>query len=311
MLSVVGLGEALFDRFSPERIVLGGAPINLATHAHQLLGSRGRGIPASCVGDDDLGKRLLGELSQRGMSTDYVILSEDYPTGTVEVSINSDGSPSYEIRENVAWDHLDFAEPWQALASQCSAVCFGTLAQRSPASRAAIHRFLATADQALKVLDLNLRQFYYTTEILEDSLQGADGLKLNEEELAIVSKALEIGDPVIEFQSSGANDPRPFTMDALIKRFNLQLVALTRGERGTVLFTPDRNRYEGAAPRFTRQPNADSVGAGDACCAAITVGLLSGDDYRKIADSANLIGAYVASQQGATPLLPDDLLERV
>jgi fructokinase len=310
VLTVVGLGEALFDRFSPERVVLGGAPVNLAVHAHQLLQARGQGIVASNVGDDDLGNCLQAELTKRGMTTECVTVSEDFPTGTVEVSVDEDGSPSYEIRENVAWDHLQFAESWQRLAPTCSAVCFGTLAQRSSESRSAIQQFLVNSTQALHVLDLNLRQFYYTADIIHESLQAVEVLKLNNEELAVVSKALEIGDPVVEIESQTAGAERPITVDTLIKRYDLKLVALTRGELGTVLYAPGE-QFEADVPRFPREPNADSVGAGDACCAAIIVGLLLGKPLAEVVDLANRAGAFVASQAGATPVLPAEILELV
>jgi fructokinase len=306
-LTIVGLGEALFDRFSPERVVLGGAPVNLAVHAHQLLRTRGQGVVASTVGNDELGDRLVSELAKRGMGIECVTVSESFPTGTVEVTVDERGAPTYEIRENVAWDHLAFTESWQRLAPECWAVCFGTLAQRSPESRDAIRQFLTNAPQALHVLDLNLRLFYYTAEIIHESLLTADVLKLNEEELAVVSKALEIGDPIIEFEK-GAN--RPLTVDILIKRYELEAVAVTRGESGTVLFTRD-GRFEAEVPRFPRDANADSVGAGDACCAAIIVGLLSQKPPAEIVDLANRVGAFVASQAGATPALPGEILERV
>ena len=191
------------------------------------------------MGDDELGKRLQVELAQRGMNTAYVTRSDDFPTGTVEVSVDKDGGPTYEIRENVAWDHLQYAEPWQRLAPECWAVCFGTLAQRSPESRDAIRQFLTNSPQALHVLDLNLRQSYYTADIIHESLLAADVLKLNEDELAKVSKTLEIGDPVSEFEKHTPGMKRPLTVDVLFKRYELEAVAVTRGELGTILFTRD------------------------------------------------------------------------
>jgi fructokinase len=244
---------------------------------------------------------------QRGMVTDYVTVTEKFPTGTVEVEVDEHGSPTYDIREHVAWDHLAFTTSWEQLAAECWAVCFGTLAQRSPESRKAIHEFLRNAPQALHVLDLNLRQTYYTAEILHESLNAADVLKLNEEELQVVSKALEIGDPVIEFD---AGNKRPLTVDVLIKRYDLEALAVTRGKAGTMLFTRD-GQYEADVPQFPRHANADSVGAGDACCAAIIVGLLLQKPPEEIVDLANHTGAFVASQAGATPRLPADILERV
>jgi fructokinase len=303
----VGLGEALFDCFSQDRVVLGGAPVNLAVHAHQLLQRQGEGIVASSVGDDELGHRLLAELTQRGMCTKCVGMTANFPTGTVEVGVDGKGIPTYEIRENVAWDHLTFVESWQQLAPNCWAVCFGTLAQRSVESRQAIRQFIASSPQALHVLDLNLRQHFFTVDVIHESLQVADVLKLNEEELSTLSKLLEIGDPVSEFEKGTR---RPLTVDMLFKRYELETIAVTRGEAGTVLFTPD-GRFEAEVPRFPRQAHADSVGAGDACCAAIIVGSLLQKPPQEIVDLANRAGAFVASQAGATPRLPQEILDRV
>lgn len=299
-ISVVGLGEVLFDRFANGRIVLGGAPLNLAVHAHQLLQSRGSGVPVSSVGDDDLGKKILAEISERGMTTQYISASS-YPTGMVQVEVDDQGRPSYEITENVAWDHLEFSEAWGELAPRCSAVCFGTLAQRSPESREAIQKFLTNAPQALKVCDLNLRQHFYSADLIRDCLQLADVLKLNEEELTTVSKALDM--ETIERSSQDR-------VDQLIELFNLKLVVLTRGKLGTTLTTA-KEFVEGEIPTYHRHPNADDVGAGDACCAAIIVGLLLKKPLDEIVNLANQAGAYVASQPGATPRLSTEILQYI
>jgi fructokinase len=297
---VVGLGEALFDRFSEDRFILGGAPANFAIHAHQLLAGRGEGIVASRVGDDELGERFVRELSQRGMRTDCVSDTGDFPTGTVEVELDQ-GSPTYQINENVAWDHLESSDAWGELASQASAVCFGTLAQRSPESREAIQQFVLNATNALKVCDLNLRQHYYSADIIWSSLTMADAVKLNEEELITVGKALD------EEVLDASTDERAAR---LIHEFNLKLLALTRGKAGTVLYTANE-KVTGAPIAYPKQPDADDVGAGDACCAAIVVGLLLGKSLPEIADLANRVGAYVASQSGATPVLPGAILKSV
>jgi fructokinase len=299
-LTVVGLGEALFDCFSPQRIVLGGAPVNLAVHAHQLLQSRGQGVVASSVGKDQLGSQLLAELSQRRMITDYITISSKYPTSTVEVAVNPGGETQYEITQGVAWDHLEFSEPLAKLAETCSAVCFGTLAQRSEQSRETIRRYLDIAKSALKVCDINLRQRFYSAEIIRESLAAADVLKLNDIELPTVRELLgRQTDTSIDEQASD-----------LLQQFELRLLALTRGESGTVLFTADE-RVEGSVPTYPPQENADAVGAGDSCCAAIIVGLLLGKSLPEIVILANRVGAFVASQAGATPVLPKEILERV
>jgi len=300
-LTVVGLGEALFDCFAPERIVLGGAPVNLAVHANQLLGARGRGVVASCVGRDKLGGQLLAELSAHGMSTDYVTLTSKYPTSTVEVEIDPAGETRYEIKSGVAWDHLEWTDKLAELAASCSAVCFGTLAQRSEQSRDTIRQFLTTAPRALRVCDVNLRQNYFSSEVLRTSLQLANMAKFNEHELPKVRELLGMKSSAKTIGEQAAE---------LLREFELKLVALTRGELGTVLFTADE-RVEGHVPRYPHQPQADAVGAGDSCCAALIVGLLLEKPLPEIVNLANSVGAYVASQPGATPVLPKDILEQV
>jgi fructokinase len=296
-LTVVGIGEALFDRFSEDRFVLGGAPANFAVHAHQLLVGRGEGVITSRVGEDDLGKRFINEIAKRGMRTDCVEVTSDFPTGTVDVELDS-GSPTYQINENVAWDHLEFSDAWGELAPQASAVCFGTLAQRSPESREAILQFLTNAPNSLKICDINLRQHYYTADIIRSSLVAADVVKLNEEELITVGKALD--EEVLE----ASIDER---IARLIREFNLRLLALTRGKDGTVLYT-DREKVTGEPTECPKVAHADDVGAGDACCAAIAVSMLLGKPLQEIANLANRVGAYVASQPGATPVLPTGIL---
>jgi fructokinase len=299
-LTIVGVGEALFDRFSEDRFVLGGAPANFAIHAHQLLAGRGEGIVASRVGDDVLGKRFIRELSQRGMRTDCVSVTGDFPTGTVEVELDA-GKPTYQINENVAWDHLEYSDAWGELAPRASAVCFGTLAQRSPENREVIRQFVANAPHALKVCDLNLRQFFYTADVIQSSLELADVVKLNEEELITVGKALD---------EEVLNRDTDEQVTRLIRDFNLRLLALTRGKAGTVLYGASE-KVTGEKVEYPRQPDADDVGAGDACCAAIVVGVLLGKPLTEIANLANRVGAYVASQSGATPVLHKEILRHV
>jgi fructokinase len=299
-LGIVGVGEALFDRFTEDRFVLGGAPANFAIHAHQLLAERGEGVVASRVGDDELGRRFITEIAKRGMRTDCVGVTGDFPTGTVDVELDA-GRPTYQINENVAWDHLEFSDAWSEMAPHASVICFGTLAQRSPDNREVIRHFVANGPQALKVCDLNLRQFFYTADVIQSCLKMADVVKLNEEELITVGKALD------EEVLNRDTDER---VARLIRDFDLRLLALTRGKAGTVLYTASE-KVTGEKAEYPRQPDADDVGAGDACCAAIVVGVLLGKPLLEIANFANRVGAYVASQSGATPVLPEEILSSV
>ncbi len=297
--TVVGIGEALFDCF-PEGALLGGAPVNLAVHAHQLLRQAGgRGAVVSAVGRDELGSQIRQELSARQMTVDFLQELPDYATGTVQVTVDDAGHPEYEITENVAWDHIERTESTDRLAVSCSAVCFGTLAQRSPESRAAIQQFLAAAPQAWRVCDLNLRQQFFSVEVVQNSFAAANVVKLSEEELGVASRLLKIERADVDAQAL-----------QLCERFELELLALTRGARGTVLFRRGE-RIEGEVPTFAPVAQADSVGAGDSCCAAIVMGLLLKWPTQRIVDLANRVGAYVASQRGATPQLPPEILEEL
>ena len=267
--TIVGLGEAVFDIFD-DRSVLGGAPLNMAVCAHQLLAPvDGDGIVASRVGADDLGRQLYRSLKKRQMETDFVQLDPDRPTGRVLVTLTDD-EPSYDICSPAAWDALQFDRRFVALASKCNAVCFGSLAQRSIMAREAVERFLRNASQALKLFDVNLRQEYFSAMTIQQSLRLADALKLNEHELVQISQLLEMSSGCIE-DSSWCDGQ----CNELRETYSLEYVALTRGERGTVLYT-DNARHEMEQVSYPQQPEADSVGAGDAASAGLLVGHVLG-----------------------------------
>ncbi len=300
-MTLVGIGEALFDCF-PERRVLGGAPLNLAFHAHQLLSRLGSvGTVVSRIGEDQLGDELLAELRGRNILTRHIQRDRERPTGRVQVTLCSEQQATYEILEDAAWDYLEFSDELRQLAASCQAVCFGTLAQRHPKSRATIAGFLAAAPQALRVYDVNLRQAFYSAEIVEQSCRSASLVKLNEHELPEVHRLLKLSD------DDGDADQQARTM---IKVFRLEGLALTRGALGTVLYTSGE-RIEGQPISYPPQINADSVGAGDACCAGLVVGLLLGWDHRRCVQFANAMGAFVASRPGATPVLPEELIGQI
>jgi fructokinase len=297
---VVGIGEALFDCFE-DRSQLGGAPVNFTVHIHNLLGPiAGRGTLVSRVGDDRLGRELIADLESRGLPTSFLQIDRQHPTGQVLVELTEHGQPSYTIAENAAWDFLAFEESLQSLAASCDAICFGTLAQRSMTSRATIDRFLNAATGAIRLCDVNLRQRFFTDEVLRTSFEVATIAKVNEEELTVVSERL--GGP----RRAPANtDERA---RRLLEQFGWELLVLTRGSEGTVLYTP-QEKLVGDPVRVRQAPHADSVGAGDACCAGILFGLLRQWPLHRLLALANQLGAFVASQPGATPRLPDELLE--
>lgn len=297
---IVGLGEALFDCFD-ERVVLGGAPVNFACQMHQLLAALdGASAVASRIGDDDLGRRLREELRQRGLLLDALQTDSSHPTGTVQVTVDSAGHPQYEIKRGAAWDFMTSDECWEALAKRCNAVCFGSLAQRSPESRDAIVRFLGAAKQALRLFDVNLRQDYWNESVVRGGFEFATAVKLNDEELGKVCDLLGIA------PTNHSDDDR---INALCDTFKLSALALTRGERGTVLYQNSK-RVEGSPISYPHQANADAVGAGDACSAGLVVGLLLGWPAEMTVELANDLGAFVASRPGATPLLDEAILKR-
>ena len=297
-LQVIGLGESLFDVFD-DQTVLGGAPLNVALCAHQCLAEAGgSGIVASRVGRDSLGRRLIRELAERGLDTDYVQIDSDRPTGKVLVAL-VDGQPQYEILKPAAWDAMQFDRRWGALAANCNAVCFGTLAQRSAVSREAIDRFLLNTTSALKLFDVNLRQNFYSSSLIENGLERATALKLNADEIIRVGSLLGM--------ESGDADT---ACSLLLKKYNLRFVALTLGAEGLRLYTP--GAVNAAEPvHYPTARDADAVGAGDAASAGLMIGFLLGWNVSQTLTVANHLGAYVASVPGATPQLPNPILKMI
>ena len=307
---IVGLGEALYDCLA-NREVLGGAPVNLAVHAGALARRlQGQGFPATRVGNDERGKRLLAELKSRGISTDYVQIDPQLPTGTVDVQIGNTGDASYHFADKAAWHAFEFTPPWRQLAESCHAVCFGTLAQHPKtggqetsghvASRQAIHQFLETASNATRLFDVNFRQDFFSALVVENSLALATAVKLNEEELPAVTAMLGL-------DATASPDDQA---QRLIEQYELDWLAQTCGSKGTTLYTRGE-KHRGEPVQVERQPDADSVGAGDACCAGLLLGALLGWAPDRTLNLANTLGAYVASHAGATPALPDSILAMV
>jgi fructokinase len=294
-LAIVGLGEALWDLL-PTGKKLGGATLNVAFHVQQLLSSRGgTGIVASRVGQDSLGNEIVARLADGGMTSEFVQRDAARPTGTVQVELR-DGQPHYKFAAGVAWDHLEFTPEWADLARRATGVCFGTLAQRSARSRETIWQFVDAAGSAIRLFDVNLRPPHYDGHVVVESCRRATHVKLNEEELPVVAHFLSLtaGAPV-------------FQLAQLRARYELDAVVYTRGKRGTMLVLAD-NVISPAAVNYPEAADADPVGAGDACSAAILVGFALGMSPSRIGELANHLGAFVASQPGATPQLPDNIL---
>jgi len=288
---VLAVGEVLWDLLPGGRR-LGGAPANFAYHAH-ALGAEARLV--TCVGDDALGREILERLGALGVSTGLVAVDSAAPTGTVSVELLEGGQPRFTIHEDVAWDRLSATPAALDMAEQADAVCFGTLAQRSEASRQAIRSLVsATPPTALRVFDVNLRQAFYSRDVIEASLDLANALKVNDEELPVLASLLGL--------NGGADEQ----VDAVARRFDLRLVALTRGAHGSRLCADGRWSDHGGLPAEV----ADTVGAGDAFTAALALGFLSGWGLDTINQAANELAAFVCSQAGATPPLLERLRRR-
>jgi fructokinase len=281
--TIVGLGELLWDVF-PNRKELGGAPANFA-YMISLLGDEG--VVASRVGRDRLGNAAARRLAKLGLSQEWLQLDRNSPTGTVKVEVFEDGQPKFQIAENVAWDNFEWTSQWQALAGRASAVCFGSLAQRSERSRKTIRLFLQNLPpNAVKVFDVNLRQSFFSAEILRESAKSADIMKVNEDELSQVSQLLG-------YKSDAKEAAGPW----LLRTCGLKLVCVTEGPSGSSLVAADGVHRHPGFPTAV----ADTVGAGDAFTAALIHHYLRGANLDEMNEAANRMGSWVASQVGATP----------
>ena len=286
---VIGLGELLWDML-PSGRQLGGAPANFAYHT-QALGAEGRVI--SRVGRDEAGREILARLSQLGVPTDCIQTDPSAPTSTVSVEVSANGQPTYVIHEQVAWDYLAVDDSATRAVQQCDAICFGTLAQRSEISRSAIRDLLQLVPtSSLRVLDINLRQHYFSRELIEQSLSLSNVLKVNHHELSLLTEMF------------GLFGDQPAVLEQFANLFDLRLVACTRGETGSLLFSQGRWSDHPGIPASV----VDTVGAGDSFTAALVLGLLAQWELDKINDQANRLAAYVASRPGATPSFPSNLI---
>jgi fructokinase len=246
----------------------------------------------SRVGNDQLGTEAIAQLRKHGVDTENVTVSSSHPTGTVSVELDAAGKPSFSIGENVAWDHFQWSELLERLAPEADAVCFGTLGQRSHASRAVIRQFVSKVPRsALRVLDVNLRPPFDSDPIIAESLPLANVLKLSDEELERVAGA------------GGLSGSEETLLRDLSDRFDLQLIALTRGPKGATLYRAgQRSDVDGVSVDVK-----DTVGAGDSYTARMIVGLLADEPLDVVNRQACQVAAYVCSQSGATPALPDEL----
>lgn len=288
----VGLGELLWDML-PEGRQIGGAPFNFARHCNQL---GLEGFPVSQIGIDELGNETVSLLKDWGITPDFVSRDPQHETGTVNIRLDNQGKPNYEIRDDAAWDFIQHNLLLEQLAPKVDIVCFGTLAQRSDASRSTIYSFLdRMSSDAIKLFDVNLRQHFYSIGSIEASLERASILKLSDEELPVLKNA---------FSLSGSVEVQ---LSELKNRFELKLIAYTRGAEGSLLIDGSgTDDHPG-----TTITTIDTIGAGDSFSATLCAGLLQGLTLAPLNENANQVAAYVCSQRGATPALPESIVKNV
>jgi len=288
---IVGLGEALWDCL-PDGSKLGGAPANFAYHASQF-GNDAYAI--SAIGNDALGDQTLKEFDEKHLK--YVMPRVDYPTGTVQVELDEEGVPTYDIKQNVAWDNIPFTPEIENVAKHCGCVCFGSLAQRNKISRDTIHRFLDTTPMScLKIFDINLRQNFYTKEIIQESLKACDILKINDEELVTIGRLF--GYPGLDIENK---------CYLILGKYNLKMLVLTCGTNGSYVFAPGVKSYQ-PTPKVEVD---DTVGAGDSFTGSFASAILAGMPIKDAHKLAVEVSAFVCTQPGAMPKLPESLLNRV
>ena len=285
---VVGLGEVLWDVL-PDGKKLGGAPANFAYHAGQFGLDT---LAVSALGKDALADETIAALDERGLK--YLLPRVDYPTGTVQVTLTVDGIPTYEIKENVAWDNIPYTPELAEIASNCRAVCFGSLAQRNVTSWATIRQFLDnTPADCLKVFDINLRQQFYTKDVIEESLKRCNILKINDEELVVIKRMYGYDDL----------DMRGIC-EKILADYQLKMLVLTCGTNGSYVFAPGLTSFQ----ETPKVKVADTVGAGDSFTGSFCAAILNGKSLEEAHRKAVTVSAFVCTQNGAMPKYPEDLL---
>ncbi|MBR1410171.1 MAG: carbohydrate kinase [Prevotella sp.] len=284
---IVGLGEALWDVL-PEGKKLGGAPANFAYHAGQFGLDT---IAISALGEDKLAEETIEALKEHNLN--YLMPRVPYPTGTVQVTLTGDGIPTYDIKENVAWDNIPFTEEMEEIAKNARAVCFGSLAQRNIVSRNNIHKFLdATPKDCVKIFDINLRQQFYTKEVIKESLQRCNILKINDEELVLIGRMF--GYPGLDIENK---------CWLILGKYNLDMLVLTCGTNGSYVFTPGQMSFQ----ETPKVEVADTVGAGDSFTGSFCASILNGKPVPEAHKTAVQVSAFVCTQNGAMPVVPDRL----
>ncbi len=287
---IIGVGEALWDVL-PEGKKPGGAPANFAYHIGQF---GERSIAISALGEDKLAKETIKQLDAKELR--YIMPRVPYPTGTVQVTLDNEGVPTYDIRENVAWDNIPLTDEMLAVARNARAICWGSLAQRNVVSRNTIYQLIkATPSDCLRIFDINLRQTFYTKEIIQESLKLCNILKINDEELVAIGRMY--GYPGLDIQDK---------CWLILGKYDLDMLVLTCGINGSYVFTPGTMSFR----ETPKVDVADTVGAGDSFTAAFCTAVLKGEPVAEAHRLAVEVSAFVCTQNGAMPPLPAHLCTR-
>ena len=288
---VVGLGEVLWDVL-PEGKKLGGAPANFAYHAGQFGLDT---MAVSALGEDKLADETIQQIEDKHLP--YALPRVPYPTGTGQVELDNEGIPTYNIKENVAWDNIPFTEDIRSIAENCRAVCWGSLAQRNIVSRTSIYKFLeATPDDCLKIFDINLRQNFYTKEVIQESVKRCNILKINDEELVLIGRLF--GYPGLDIENK---------CWLILGKYDLDMLVLTCGVNGSYVFSAGNMSYQ-ETPKVTV---ADTVGAGDSFTGTFCAAILKGKSVEEAHKLAVEVSAYVCTQNGAMPQVPSEFTEKL
>lgn len=289
--TVVGIGEVLWDIYRDRRH-LGGAPANFAIHVTQ---AGDHGVLVSRIGNDGMGREMLAALRQRQLPLEFLQNDEKKGTGTVMVTLDVRGVPSFRCSRDVAFDYLQNVPELESLAQRTDAVLFGTLAQRSPMTRKTILAFLHAAKNAVRLFDVNSRASVAELQtIVPESLALANAVKMNQDEMKLLQMLLH----------REHDSPRKF-IDYLMKKFSLKIVAVTCGENGCEVFDGANTvKIAGLPVRAV-----DTTGAGDAFAAGLLHQFLRGAPLRECAEYANLLGAFLCTQSGATPIFNQPTIE--
>ena len=284
--TIISLGEIVWDVFPTEK-KLGGAPLNFAYYAQQ---NGAHSYIVSALGNDMLGDDTMALISDIGVDCSHIQRNE-YPTGQVIVTLSGDGIPQYDIREGASWDYIEAREAVLELAAHADAICWGVLAQRSECSKIAIFSILdAAKDECLKIFDINIRQHYYSKDIIAGSLERADVLKLNEDELPLLIELFDLD--------------KETAIRILTERFSLKMILFTQGAVCSEVYCGGIKVSHIDTPKVNV---ADTVGAGDSFTAAFVSNILRGASVQEAHNIAVKTSAYVCTCKGAINPLPKEL----